>query len=247
MANRTRTVPAVLYQFLEPLTFDEQRDRPGPVRHAGPGASGRPGRRGRARGRRGGRPGPPARDTARRMKQRVGQGDRVGSSTRGRRIPRRPPLKTRRTVSDNHANGNYGSFMLVPLGSLVEAPVNSELYRPVHADDPEVVRLAAVLYSVVGTCRRLGLDPWAYLRDVLARFPSCPAARLDALPPGQCAHERAVAADRRRWTPGQPAGLELVLPPDASVGRVASSTVSTHRAASASLHRRSVASFWSRR
>ena len=56
-----------------------------------------------------------------------------------------------------------------------------------------MARVAAILYSVVGTCRRLGLDPWAYLRDVLARAPSWPADHLDAMLPGQWAHERAVA------------------------------------------------------
>jgi transposase len=40
---------------------------------------------------------------------------------------------------------------------------------------------AAVLYSVVSTCRRLGLDPFAYLRDALARLSSLPASRLDDL------------------------------------------------------------------
>jgi hypothetical protein len=44
-------------------------------------------------------------------------------------------------------------------------------------------RSAAVLYSVVGTCRRLGLDPFAYLRYALARLPSLPAGRLDEFLP----------------------------------------------------------------
>ncbi|WP_439628597.1 IS66 family transposase [Gemmata sp.] len=47
-------------------------------------------------------------------------------------------------------------------------------------------RSAAVLYSVVGTCRRLGLDPLAYLRDLFTRLRSVPADRLDDLhPPGR--------------------------------------------------------------
>src|SRR5262249_6293564 len=46
-------------------------------------------------------------------------------------------------------------------------------------------RSAAVLYSVVGTCRRLGLDPFAYLRDPLARLPGLPAGRTDELLPGR--------------------------------------------------------------
>jgi transposase len=44
-------------------------------------------------------------------------------------------------------------------------------------------KAAATLYSVVGTCRRLGLDPFAYLRDVFARLPGHPADRLDELLP----------------------------------------------------------------
>jgi transposase len=46
-------------------------------------------------------------------------------------------------------------------------------------------RSAAILYSVVGTCRRIGLDPLSYLRDVLQRLPSLPACRLDDLLPSR--------------------------------------------------------------
>jgi hypothetical protein len=49
-------------------------------------------------------------------------------------------------------------------------------------------RSAAILYSVVGTCRRIGLDPFAYPRDVLRRLPSLPASRLDDLLLGRWAH-----------------------------------------------------------
>jgi transposase len=42
---------------------------------------------------------------------------------------------------------------------------------------------AAVLFSVTGSCRRLGLDPFAYLRDVLRRLPTHPVTRLDELLP----------------------------------------------------------------
>jgi transposase len=48
-------------------------------------------------------------------------------------------------------------------------------------------RSAAILYSVVGTCRRLGLDPFAYLRDVFARLASQPAGRLGELLPDRWA------------------------------------------------------------
>jgi transposase len=55
-------------------------------------------------------------------------------------------------------------------------------------------RSAAVLYSVVGTCRRLGLDPFGYLRDALGRLPSLPVERLDELLPDRWAAGRGGAA-----------------------------------------------------
>lgn len=53
---------------------------------------------------------------------------------------------------------------------------------------------AAVLYSVVGSCRRSGLDPWAYLRDVFDRLPGLSADRLDELIPERWARNRAAPA-----------------------------------------------------
>ncbi len=42
---------------------------------------------------------------------------------------------------------------------------------------------AAILYSLVATCKAHGLDPWAYLHDVLERIPSHPnRRRADLLP-----------------------------------------------------------------
>ena len=49
---------------------------------------------------------------------------------------------------------------------------------------------AAVLYSVVGTCRRLGLDPFAYLRDIFARLPSLAAGGVDDFLPDRWAAGR---------------------------------------------------------
>src|SRR5262249_25885494 len=37
---------------------------------------------------------------------------------------------------------------------------------------------AAVLYSLTQTCARLGIDPFAYLRDLLSRGPGHPAERV---------------------------------------------------------------------
>lgn len=33
----------------------------------------------------------------------------------------------------------------------------------------------AVLFSFTSTCQRLGVEPWAYLQDVLTRLPASPA------------------------------------------------------------------------
>ena len=54
---------------------------------------------------------------------------------------------------------------------------------------------AAVLYSFVQTCKRLEIEPWRYLRDVLQRLPCCPAERLEELLPDRWAQaERAALA-----------------------------------------------------
>jgi hypothetical protein len=55
-------------------------------------------------------------------------------------------------------------------------------------------RSAATLYSVVGTCRRLGHDPFAFLRDVFGRLPAVPAESLDAFLPDRGAAGRGGAA-----------------------------------------------------
>jgi transposase len=44
---------------------------------------------------------------------------------------------------------------------------------------------AAVLMSFTSTCNRLGVEPWAYLQDVLTRLPATPADRLTDLLPDQ--------------------------------------------------------------
>jgi hypothetical protein len=42
---------------------------------------------------------------------------------------------------------------------------------------------AAVLFGFTSTCHRLGVEPWAYLNDVLSRLPTTPAERLVELLP----------------------------------------------------------------
>lgn len=45
-------------------------------------------------------------------------------------------------------------------------------------------RRAATLYTLVQTCRRIGIDPFAYLRDVLSRVSTHPHRRIAELTPG---------------------------------------------------------------
>jgi hypothetical protein len=44
-------------------------------------------------------------------------------------------------------------------------------------------RTAATLYSLTGTCKHHGIDPFAYLRDVLGRLPAHRVDRLGELLP----------------------------------------------------------------
>lgn len=48
---------------------------------------------------------------------------------------------------------------------------------------PQGGQTAAVLMSFAATCRRLNVEPWAYLQDVLTRLPTTPTERLDELAP----------------------------------------------------------------
>jgi transposase len=44
-------------------------------------------------------------------------------------------------------------------------------------------RTAATLYSLVGSCKRHGVDPFAYLNNILERLPTHPADRMGELLP----------------------------------------------------------------
>lgn len=62
---------------------------------------------------------------------------------------------------------------------------------------PDGGRRAAILYSLVETCRLVGIDPHAYLKDVLLRVKTHPSSRIEELMPAgwKAAHKAAVAAD----------------------------------------------------
>jgi transposase len=65
---------------------------------------------------------------------------------------------------------------------------------------PRGGQTAAVLLSFTATCRRLGVEPWGYLQEVLTRLPSLPKEQLGELLP-----DRWEAARRARQAPPAPA------------------------------------------
>jgi transposase len=68
-------------------------------------------------------------------------------------------------------------------------------------------RTAAILYSFTSTCHRLGVEPWAYLQDVLTRLPTMPVERLAELLPDrwQSARRTAASTDGKPSTSAPPA------------------------------------------
>ena len=42
---------------------------------------------------------------------------------------------------------------------------------------------AAILYTLIRTCERHGVNEWAYLKDVLERISTHPASEIDTLLP----------------------------------------------------------------
>jgi len=53
---------------------------------------------------------------------------------------------------------------------------------------------AAVLFSLTSSCQRHGVDPFAYLRDVLARLPDQSPERLEELLPDRWAEPPKAAS-----------------------------------------------------
>lgn len=62
-------------------------------------------------------------------------------------------------------------------------------------------KTAAVLMSFTSTCKRLSIDPWAYLQDVLTRLPTTPATQLADLLP----HRWQAARQAKAPAPASPA------------------------------------------
>ena len=56
---------------------------------------------------------------------------------------------------------------------------------------------SAILYTIIESCRRRGIDPFAYLRDVFTRLPSMPNWQIKDITPEAWAKGRSAHADLR--------------------------------------------------
>jgi hypothetical protein len=71
-------------------------------------------------------------------------------------------------------------------------------YSWLFAGSDEGGKTAATLMSLCATCKELGIDPFAYLRDVLIRVSTHPASRIEELLPDRWkAAESADPPDRK--------------------------------------------------
>jgi hypothetical protein len=57
-------------------------------------------------------------------------------------------------------------------------------------------RTAAVLSSLIATCKRLDIDPFSYLRDIFARLGAHPQSRLAELLPDQWQADHAAVDEK---------------------------------------------------
>jgi hypothetical protein len=63
---------------------------------------------------------------------------------------------------------------------------------------------AALMFSFTSSCQRLGVEPWAYLQDVLTRLPTTCRDHLPALLPDRWQATRPAAAKSPSGPPAPP-------------------------------------------
>ena len=62
--------------------------------------------------------------------------------------------------------------------------------------EAEAGQRAAILYTLIESCRTHGLNPFSWLRDVLTRLPTFPIRRIHELTPAACAKASRTATPR---------------------------------------------------
>lgn len=94
-----------------------------------------------------------------------------------------------RTMSNERCNGVHPTLTLQP-PQILSKPAKVNAWRgftgPVRLflGHPQAGWRSAVIYSIIGSCRRRGLNPQEYLSDVLRRLPGLKMNELDSLLPG---------------------------------------------------------------
>jgi hypothetical protein len=58
----------------------------------------------------------------------------------------------------------------------------------------EAEERSAILFTIIENCRRLGINPYEYLRDVLTRLPRMTNQQTHTVTPAAWAREQAKAA-----------------------------------------------------
>ena len=101
------------------------------------------------------------------------------------------------TDGDLHIDNNVSERMLKLIG------IGRANWRFVGSDAGG--QTAAVLYSFTATCKHLGIDTFAYLRDVFERLPTQPTHDLEALLPHRWHAARVAAAAPATSSAEQPA------------------------------------------
>jgi transposase len=64
---------------------------------------------------------------------------------------------------------------------------------------PRGGQTAALLFSLTSTCRRMGVEPWGYLQDLLMRLPTTPAGSLGDLLPDRWSAARQTKTVTPPW------------------------------------------------
>ena len=59
---------------------------------------------------------------------------------------------------------------------------------------PEAGQRSAVIYSVLGSCRRLGINPAEYLQDLFERLPKATTSQIKSLTPAAWLKAKQAAA-----------------------------------------------------
>ena len=131
------------------------------------------------------------------------QADGVGAD--GQSLPQGPALpNSPMGIAINYCLGNWKALTRYAEDGRLDIDNNSaerELRAPVLGRHNYMFfgsdnggRTAAVLYSLIASAKRHGLDPFAYLRDVLGRISDHPANKLHELLPDHWKLAHAVSA-----------------------------------------------------